>query len=563
MEYRKACEAITEQYAEKLLGWAINKTFSREKGEELAQDVFCAIFSALLKSPEIENLNAYIWRIAHYTWCNSARIHRKDRVVIGFDESLLEMNDPDNDIEMLEDQLALRDELQKMRRELANLNRLQRECMILYYLDGLSLTQVAIKLKATESAVKWHLFDARNKLKKEIKVMDKDNQKIYRPGRLGVALSGTFNTPWSECDTAVVERSLIKQNICLLCYREPKTIDQIAEDTGIPKPYFEEDLNWLAEHDFLKKNGARYSTDFVVYSRRTSQRNLGVFAETRSKYIDVMLDFLVKNKQAIRDIGFYGSDLPYDRLLWPLIMIFTGKLKSHSPAFAASIKGHEYPLRKDGGKYEPLGFNQSPDQTAEPDPNGFKALDGWDGINGPMTSHYDDSGTGYWMGIASILGGGSFDYIGDRDKFGDVIGLYCACIKFKGEFLTGGLLPDKEKEHLALAVERGWIKKIGNSYAPQFPIFSAVQFDRLIDLFKPMYEAIEPVTAEVINAIKSVFIKDAPPLIKNRAGFVVSNLFGWLDFMMMMFAYEKGLLNVPDDLDQKRITTLLLVDMKK
>jgi hypothetical protein len=374
-----------------------------------------------------------------------------------------------------------------------------------------------------------------------------------------MALSGSYGGLLPECDTTTVGRSLIKQNICLLCYREPKTIDQIADYTGIPKPYFEDDLNWLVDHDFLKKVGSGYSTDFIIYSRRTSQLNLGVFADTRAKYIDVMLDFLVRNGQAIRDIGFYGSDFPYNRLLWPLIMIFSGKLKSFSPAFASSIKGHEFPLRKDGGKYEPLGFNQSPDQVTELDPNGFQELNGWDGMNGPMIAQYNGSGTSYWVGIHNILVGESFDYIFNYEKYGDVNTLYCACIK--GD-LDMNSLSDKQKEHLALAVERGWIKKIGNSYKPQFPIFSAVQFDQLIDLFQPMYQKIEPVTAEVMDMIKSVFAKDAPPLIKKRAGFVVSNLFGLLDFMMMMFAYEKGLLAVPDDLEQKRITTLLIVDKK-
>jgi RNA polymerase sigma factor (sigma-70 family) len=526
MEYQKLFEKITKQYSEKIFGWAINKTFSRDKGEELAQDVFCAIFTALIKSPKIENLDAYIWRIAHHTWCNCARKHQKEKVIIGFDEGLLEINEIDENLENIAEQMALSEELCIMRKELANLNRLQRDCMIFYYLDGLSVAQVAMKLDTTESTVKWHLFDSRNKLKKELISMQNDNQRIYRPGKLGVALSGSYNGELSECDTGIVSRSLIMQNICLLCYREPKTIDDIAECTGISKPYFESDLNWLLEHEFLIKKGIKYYTDFIIYGWRSWQLNQGVFADTRKEYVDIMLDFLIKNEKKIRDIGFYGSDMPYSRLMWPLIMIFAELLEFFSPSRKKIRTEYEYPLRKDGGNYEPLHM---------------------------------DGRRSFWIGIYDILKSGNFDYVFNYDKYGNITELYCEC--GKGE-VDISAFTDKQKEHLALAVEKGWVKKDGNYYHPQFPIFTFDQFNQLTNLFKPFFDQIEPQTEKVINNIEKVFRDDAPSQIKNKSGFVISNMFSWLNFMMMMFAYEKGLLTVPDDCEQKRITTLLLVDKK-
>ena len=55
-------------------------------------------------------------------------------------------------------------QISKMRREISNLSRIQREAMILHYLEGLSVVETVKRLNTTESAVTWHLFDAKVKI---------------------------------------------------------------------------------------------------------------------------------------------------------------------------------------------------------------------------------------------------------------------------------------------------------------------------------------------------------------------------------------------------------------
>ena len=83
-------------------------------------------------------------------------------------------------------------QISRMRREISNLSRIQREAMILHYLEGLSVADTAKRLNTTISAVTWHLFDARKKVRREIENMDAKMEYVYRPGKLGIGASGDY-----------------------------------------------------------------------------------------------------------------------------------------------------------------------------------------------------------------------------------------------------------------------------------------------------------------------------------------------------------------------------------
>jgi RNA polymerase sigma factor (sigma-70 family) len=227
---------ITNEYGGKLLNWAVRKTGNRADGEDLAQEVFLQVFLAIEKQDHIEKPEHFIWKVARYVWCKRVREMTKHSAS-ELSETLPDGADGATDYAENE---AFQNELSRMRRALADLSRLQREMMILHYLDGFSVREVAARLGATESAVTWQLFDARKQIREELNLKD-ENACLYRPGKLDIGYSG--EAP-AYPDTQKVRDSLIRQNLCLLCHSEGKTIDELADATGIPKPFLEYDLDW-------------------------------------------------------------------------------------------------------------------------------------------------------------------------------------------------------------------------------------------------------------------------------------------------------------------------------
>lgn len=79
----------------------------------------------------------------------------------------------------------------------------------------------------------------------------------------------------------------------LLCYRAPKTIGEISELTGIPKPYLEFELEWLVNHEFLSLDGKKYNTIISIIGLKHRQDIGELYSRTRTDYIDKVIEYLL------------------------------------------------------------------------------------------------------------------------------------------------------------------------------------------------------------------------------------------------------------------------------
>ena len=176
-------EEITKEYSLQILKWAYKKSGDRHRAEELAQEVMLQIFSSIQKNWEegrsIEQMEHFIWKIAHYVWCHSLR--KNASYAMYPIEEILDESDFVSELAENEEQMLL---LAQMRKQISRLNYLQREILISFYIDELPQKTIANRLGISESAVKWHLHDTRRKLKKEMaENMEKQRQQefFYRP----------------------------------------------------------------------------------------------------------------------------------------------------------------------------------------------------------------------------------------------------------------------------------------------------------------------------------------------------------------------------------------------
>ena len=558
---------ISDDYSIMILNWAIKKTGSRSDGEDLAQDVMYQALTFLKdrRGEQIEKLENLIWKIAHYTWCNRLRGLQKANNFISLDApaGLYIVEERDCINEFTENE-ALKVELVNMRRRISELSKVQREIIIAYYLEDLSVSDIAAKFNVKPSAVKWHLFDARNKIKEKMERCGMDNNlSMIKPGKLFLGSSGDKG---SDPDTKRVNDNLIRQNICLLCYGDNgKTIDELTEMTGIPKPYLEFDLDWLVDREFLLQESKRYITNFGIKGRQHFQDVKEIYISAKETYYKKIIGYLNAHEKEIRAIGFHGCDFDWKKLLWSVLTLYLRYFSESEPLKTLKTKNsHDFDLRKDGGRYIIYGFNQSENHGVDLSRGGvltepIAEPDKWDKVSGiwcgnisETTSEFTsdkypgDNYYTYWLGIYIFADNPSVITKSDinNQKGWKIILKHL----LENNFTTADFAMLKDaSEMLATAVKENIIKKDGNKYIPQFTVFTFEQFKQLYsEIFEPLVQLVKPQTLELVEKFKKLNERSLPRKINGyvqRWTYVDIWDSGIKNFM---FAAEDGYLYMPE-----------------
>lgn len=543
-------EDLATAYYPMLLSWAKRKAGNTVNGEDLAQEAMLQILIAARNTEDIRDMRRFVWKIAHYAYCNWLRAKSKARYVE------ISPNIPqDGDFaQEYADQQAHDERMAQLRRRLADLNRTQREAMILHYLDGLPVAKVAERLNASEAAVSWQLFDARRRVKEDLTHMEHALPTAYRPGRLAIGLSGI---PGNDPDTKRVRDSLIRQNICLLCYREPKTMEALAEATGIPLSYLEYDVDWLVEREFIAKTGRKYQTAFPIISKRHYQNIGAMYMDSRAELIDPILDHLNASERVIRELGFYGAGEAWERLLWPLIMLFTSYVSRNCPELTKRKRRDSREIRPDGGRYYIMASDLSDNQ--ELDPNGYKAPPGWSGyygicsdscLPGASEDHY------YWLGLYNFTTEDALPRIIEV-RAGAQTALYELYIKLLEPDFDANSLGEYEKGALADEIASGIVSE---EFKPRFTAFTRAQFECLKQaVFAPLLTRLEPVFAALAPRIEAMHLASMP---KVNHGYI--DYYTYVDLWdfgihTFMRAAEAGMLKLPETPREGAPLTLVII----
>lgn len=539
-DYEQLFNRIANEYAFMLLNWAYRKLGDREKAEDLAQEVLLQVFSAVKNEysagKKVDKLENLVWKVAHYVWCHYLRNVKFYKMHVPVDE-LQVSSDSDFAAEYAEKEHE-KQMIACMRKRIATLSYLQREIIISFYLDKLTVKQIAEKLNISEQAVKWHLFDTRKKLKKEITTM-KNTDYVYRPRRLHMAASGQGIPELSDINK--IDDSLTKQNICIACYEQPKTLDELTEMLGLPKAYIEFDLQWLTEREFISESKGRYSTAFLIETAQVEQGKYKVYLKHKKKLSDVIINELIASDDQIRKIGFYGSDKPMEKLLWLLIYRFTDY--NIIPCMI-----EEPPIRPDGGKYFPLGYDRTDFGSIE------KAVDttGW-AYNGSLCSN-----NFWWFGIYNFGESEIADFIkGYLPEWQNLRELLCRIIK-NGYDVTS--LNENDKFLLAKLIQKGFVSVENNKALPNFCIFTSEQYKQLEQtVFKPIAQKIANEIKSLSDDLSDYYGNIIPPQLKDYKFLFMRMALYDLGYLTTIFAFNEGKLYVPKDSRDGEFLTFMMI----
>ena len=527
---------LTRQYIDEqslaLLRWANGKLSDSRQAEELVQEVWAQALAALSRGSEpIRDMDRFLWKVAKYVWYHHLRAKARHGIWTAIGEDI-----PD-DLDFaqeLADADEARAQLKWIRDRIGRLGARQREIMLLRYLDGLSVREIARRLSISEATVKWHLHDTRRKLKEESNTMHEHTFQ-YRPRQLHMGIDGQY-VP--QLDTVFIENSPVKQNLCIACYQAPRTLPQLAEYLGIPAGYLEPDLRWLVEKEFLTETSQGYSTTFMVNTHQDKQSTYAIIQRHRRATSDVIVDGLMEAEDAIRAIGFHGCDQPMNKLLWLLIY----RLFNHLSLPARFMNP---PFRPDGGRYWPLGF----DHTEDPELEIAVDNSGW-AYNGAM--HSDNF---HWFGLYNF-GSTEIEDLMDAytpawKQLHDTL-----CMLIHSDFDTAHFT-DQQRLDLAKLVEKGFVTIDGSRALPTFCVFTEAQEQRLIDeVFTPLIERVTPALQALRDELRLLVRQQLPKQLAYMEDQAVWQAFFNVGYLTYIFAFSDGKLYVPRDKEDGMFLTM-------
>lgn len=526
-------EKQIEEHSLALLRWAYGKTGSRSAAEDLAQEVWVQVYESVQKGADFRQPERYLWKIARYVWCR----HLRSTVYCGTFEPIEDDQVAAEDSNH-EQRFAQEAEkayfLQKMRRKLMELNRLQREIMIRYYIEGQPQKLIAQELGISVSTVKWHLFDTRQRLKENIM---EQNEFVYRPRKMFLSIAGRVE----NFDTNNgIQSSLSRQNICLACYRKAQSAESLSQMLGIPQAYVENDVQWLVEKELLKKNGNLYQTAFLIESRQEAQEKHAVYLKWKPFISDVMVNALLAAEGMIRGIGFHGSDQSMNKLLWLLIYRLCDEMMREE-------KQAEPPVRKDGGKYHMLGFDTAEPEQMVLDTKGWKK-------NGTMS---DGEGL-FWFGLER------FDFaepvhlfLNKGGEWGKLKSVLCKVMNGQNdtEHLTG-----EERYGVSALIEKGFLKMANGKPEPGFCTFTALEYRKLkTHVFWPIARKLaQPIQMQDAE-LEAVCRRQIPQHLSHLLPLAAQMARYNLSFLTTFFAYQDGKLYIPQSEQDGAMLTLAYI----
>ncbi len=302
-------DARVAEIAKSLLSYCTARTSNHFEAEDLAQDIILEIYKSVDNIRNVDAFYGFMWAVAgnvYKQWCKSKARNKECELTENlYDEALYD------EAELLYDETS---ELYLLRRELTLLAEKYRRAVILYYIENKSCSDISKRLSISESMVKYLLFKSRKILKEGMSMERNYGQQSYNPKGLSLLFWGNgANRYYHLCD------SKISQNILFACYNDKLTAEQISLEIGVSLPYMEDKLNELCEYELLKKDGNRYCTNIVIFTRDFANEVNIKTAELRKRIADILIKAISEHEMEVRDTGFAGADMSNNSFAWQMV----------------------------------------------------------------------------------------------------------------------------------------------------------------------------------------------------------------------------------------------------
>lgn len=299
MDKQKADEIITE-YLQKIYGFAVKKSFSYDEAEELSSEIVKNVYTSLLKSESIYNIEGYIWRISEFTYSRFVS-QKKKQEGISIDSMQIPYYEDFGTHENNE-------EIMLLRREITFLTEKRRKIVCMFYYENKSVTSISKELNIPEGTVKWHLNKARNELKEGYDMERKIGKLGLSPVK--ITMFGHSGYTGNDLGPETYLSDKLNQNIVYSVYHTPRKADEIAEELGVTLVYIEDRIDLLESNGFIvKTKGDKYTTYVQFYPESYSLELHEKMLKTQLQIAEILAkEYAPKVRQAVADMEVYIPD---------------------------------------------------------------------------------------------------------------------------------------------------------------------------------------------------------------------------------------------------------------
>ena len=167
-------EQYIYDYGKDLYSFCRSVTRSREEAEDLYQDTFLKFYEIGEKLVIETNPKSYLMGISVNIYRNYKRKLSIRQRIAGTQQSVEEMEiEPMSDARLTEEKVIVQEESRLLRSAVIQLPDKYRLPVLLFYMEELSLTEIAVVLKLPEGTVKSRLYRAKKMLKQKLEKSEK------------------------------------------------------------------------------------------------------------------------------------------------------------------------------------------------------------------------------------------------------------------------------------------------------------------------------------------------------------------------------------------------------
>lgn len=366
MEKKELPKYLDDDFLDKLFGFCYVRTRDSHEANELCSDIVYELIKASGTGGEITNPYSFIWRVARnvYADFSDARRRHADMFYGGDPDGVLKtLPDKENDDDGYE-------RLSVIYRRIAFLTRAYREVMIMYYLDGLSAAEIAKRQHTSEGAVRQRLFSAREKIKSEVKEMDKSSSKPLALEKIDFFIVGTGSPGWG--DPRDVCHRLFSKHIIWLCSKKAMSAAEIAEELNVPTVYVEEELEILTagangRYGVLRRReNGKYAINFILFDAQTIEKAHALYTERLPMICDTIAEYIKKHREEYLSFPYLNKKIDLNLILWQQIYNISNAFsdtverilaEKHFPQYKAPDRPFTVYGHVDNGKYYGCGWD--------------------------------------------------------------------------------------------------------------------------------------------------------------------------------------------------------------
>lgn len=154
-------EELYDQLSEPIFRYCYFRVYDRERAKEIMQDTFMKTWEYASKENEIENVKAFLYRVAHNLSVNEVTRRKQNQSLEQMSEDV--GFDPASTDHLQIEALA---EVELLRKKIDTLDEKDAQILIMKYINDLSVKEIAATLKQRENSVSVRLHRATAKIRK-------------------------------------------------------------------------------------------------------------------------------------------------------------------------------------------------------------------------------------------------------------------------------------------------------------------------------------------------------------------------------------------------------------